>query len=86
MIGKEGSLVDLPWITWDEKIVKSASVTIVFQVNGKLRSQLDMDPEASDDDLKAAAYADERIKGYIEGKEIRKVIVVPKRLVNIVVQ
>ncbi len=86
VIGKEGSLVDLPWITWDEKIVKSASVTIVFQVNGKLRSQLDMDPEASDDDLKAAAYADERIKGYIEGKEIRKVIVVPKRLVNIVVQ
>lgn len=83
--GKESSLVDLQWITWDEKIVRSASVTVVFQINGKLRSQLDMDPESSDDELKAAAYADERIKSYIDGKEIRKVIVVPKRLVNIVV-
>ncbi len=85
-VGKEDSLIDLEWITWDEKIVKSASVTVVFQINGKLRSQLDMDPESSDDELKAAAYADQRIQSYIEGKEIRKVIVVPKRLVNIVVQ
>ncbi len=83
--GKESSLVDLQWITWDEKIVGSASVRVVFQINGKLRSQLDMDPDSSDDELKAAAYADERIKSYIDGKEIRKVIVVPKRLVNIVV-
>jgi leucyl-tRNA synthetase len=85
IIGKEDSLVDLPWIGWNEEIVKGASVTVVFQINGKLRSQMDMDPESSDDDLKAAAYADERIKSYIEDKEIRKVIVVPKRLVNIVV-
>ncbi|NIP37582.1 MAG: leucine--tRNA ligase [Candidatus Dadabacteria bacterium] len=83
--GKEDSLVDLPWVTWEEKIVKSACITVVFQINGKLRSQLEMDPQSSDDDLKAAAYADERIKSYMEGKEVRKVIVVPKRLVNIVV-
>ena len=85
ILGKEGSLVDLQWIGWDLKIVKSASITVVFQVNGKLRSQLVMDSESSEEDLKAAAYDDRRIKSYIEDKQVRKVIVVPKKLVNIVV-
>jgi len=85
ILGKQDSLVDLRWIGWDLKIVKSASITVVFQVNGKLRSQLVMDSESSEEDLKAAAYDDRRIKSYIEDKQIRKVIVVPKKLVNIVV-
>jgi leucyl-tRNA synthetase len=86
IIGKKESLVDLKWIEWDEKIVKSASITVVFQVNGKLRSQLVMDSESSEEDLKSAAYDDKRIRSYIENKQIKKVIVVPKKLVNIVVQ
>ena len=54
-------------------------------MNGKLRSKVMVPPGISEDALKAAALADERIKSLIEGKPIRKVIVVPGKLVNIVV-
>jgi len=85
-LGREESLVDMPWIQWEGEIVQKASITIIFQINGKLRSQAVMDADSSEEDIKNAAYDDERIKSYISGKEIRKVIVVPKKLINIVVQ
>jgi len=83
--GKSGSLVDLPWIEWDEDYIQSDQVNIVVQVNGKLRSQILMNPGSSNEDIENAARGDEKIKSYIEGKEIRKVIVVPNKLVNFVV-
>jgi leucyl-tRNA synthetase len=83
-LGRGNSLVDEPWLKWDESLVAGAAVTIVLQVNGKVRSQLSMNPDSSEDEMKEAAFSDEKIKTFLAGKEPRKVIVVPKRLVNIV--
>ncbi len=84
LLGNEQSLVDYPWAEWDEKYVQSDSITIVVQVNGKVRSQFDMDADSDNDSMKEAALSDEKIKNYLGGKDPKKVIVVPKKLVNIV--
>jgi leucyl-tRNA synthetase len=84
-LGHRETLVDKPWIEWDREIVSSAQITIVIQVNGKVRSQVLMDPDSGEEEIKQAAFSDERVKNYIAGKEIKKVIIVPKKLVNIVV-
>ncbi len=84
-LGYEETLIDKEWITWNESLIQSASINIVVQVNGKVRSQLSMDSDSSEDQIKEAAFSDEKVQSYIAGKEPRKVIVVPKKLVNIVV-
>ncbi len=84
-LGYEDTLVDLPWITWNKELIESAAINIVVQINGKVRSQLTMDPDSDQDQMKEAAFSDEKIQSYIAGKEPKKVIVVPKKLVNIVI-
>ncbi|MEM7008620.1 MAG: leucine--tRNA ligase [Thermodesulfobacteriota bacterium] len=84
-LGYQDSLIDMEWITWDMNLVESAAINIVVQINGKVRSQLTMDPDSTEDQLKEAAFSDEKVQNHLAGKEPRKVIVVPKRLVNIVV-
>jgi leucyl-tRNA synthetase len=59
--------------------------TLVVQVNGKVRSRIDAGKDSSKDELESIALSDEKIKDFIAGRDIRKVIVVPGRLVNIVV-
>ena len=59
-------------------------VEIVVQVNGKVRSKLVVNKDASKEEVEAIALNDEKIKNFIEGSTVRKVIVVPGRLVNIV--
>jgi leucyl-tRNA synthetase len=54
-------------------------------VNGKVRSQVLMDSDSTEEEIKQAAFSDERVKNYVAGRKIRKVVVVPKKLVNIVV-
>ncbi|MFL2134573.1 leucine--tRNA ligase [Desemzia sp. FAM 24101] len=72
------------WPTYDEKYLQKDEVEVVFQVNGKLRSKVQVSKEISKDDMEKLAMADEKVQQYIEGKNIRKVIVVPGKLVNIV--
>ncbi len=84
-LGKGETLVDKPWINWDRQLVESAAITIVLQVNGKVRGQAVMDPDSGQEEMEQAALSDEKVKNYIAGKEIKKVIVVPGKLVNIVV-
>jgi leucyl-tRNA synthetase len=84
-LGHDESLVDKPWMEWDRELVESAAITVVLQVNGKVRSQVLMDPDSTEEEMREAAFSDEKVKTYISGKEIKKVIVVPKKLVNIVV-
>ena len=64
----------------------SRKIEIAIQVNGKLRSRIFASPDAADADLQAMALADEKVTEYTNGKEVAKVVVVPKRLVNIVVR
>jgi leucyl-tRNA synthetase len=84
MLGHEETLAYEAWQTFDPKLVVDETITIVVQVNGKLRSRLDVPSDMSKEDIEQLARNDEKAKSYYEGKEIRKVIVVPGRLVNIV--
>ena len=58
---------------------------MVLQVNGKVRSRLSVSPEINDDELKALTLQDDKVQKFVGSKPIRKVIVVPKKLVNVVV-
>jgi leucyl-tRNA synthetase len=69
-----------------EELAKADEIEIPIQVNGKLRSRVSASPDASNEELETAALADEKIKEYTSDKQIVKIIVVPKRLVNIVVK
>ena len=62
-----------------------ATVEIPVQVNGKLRDRIVVPAEASPAQIEAAALASDKVKAFIDGKAVKKVIVIPKRLVNIVV-
>ncbi len=84
-LGYKETLIDRAWVEWDRGLVGSASIIVVLQVNGKVRSQVLMDPDTSEEEMKNAAFSNEKVKSHISGKEIKKVIVVPKKLVNIVV-
>ena len=84
-LGHASDIVVESWPVVDETAMQQDSLQMVVQVNGKLRSKLTVATSASKDDIEAMALADENIKRYIEDKAIKKVIVVPKKLVNIVV-
>ena len=80
-----GFLIQSSWPSWDESLVHEAVVTVVVQVNGKLRADFSASREASQDELKETALKLDKIKQFTENGTIRKVIVVPGKLVNIVV-
>ena len=83
-LGCEGSIHEQKWPEWDENLAKLSSITLVVQVNGKLRDKIEADESSSEDELKALALASAKVKEFTEGKTIVKTIVVPKKLVNIV--
>ena len=80
----KGLLSDQPWPTHDETALVEDEVEIVIQVNGKLRDKLTVAKDAPKEAIEAAALASEKVQAHTEGKTVRKVIVVPGRLVNIV--
>lgn len=84
-LGREGFTYHAAWPTFDPELAKADLVTLAIQVNGKLRDTLEVPAESSQEELEAAARTSEKVQSWIEGKTIRKVIVVPGRLVNIVV-
>ncbi|MBK9528972.1 MAG: leucine--tRNA ligase [Acidobacteria bacterium] len=69
-----------------EEMAKADEIEIPVQINGKLRSRVMAPPETSNEDLEKLAFADEKVREFTDGKDVVKVIVVPKRLVNIVVK
>ena len=78
-------IIDADWPTFDPSLLKSKTSLVVIQVNGKLRSKLQVSASIDEDELKSMALSDEKVIRFIEGKEIKKVIVIPEKLVNIVV-
>lgn len=84
-LGETGFIAHAQWPTHDESVLASATVTIIAQVNGKLRNRLQLPADATDKEIEEAALADERIQKFVDGKPIRKVIVVQNRLINLVV-
>jgi leucyl-tRNA synthetase len=84
-MGKPYSIHQQPWPKVDEDATKEDSIEIPVQVNGRLRDKVVVPADASQSDIESAALATEGAQKYLDGKEPRKVIVVGKRLVNIVV-
>jgi len=72
------------WPTWDDEVAKEDEVTLIVQINGKVRDRITMPADTPDDEMKVAALASENAQKYLAGKEPRKVIVVKGKLVNIV--
>jgi len=85
-LGKEGPVFRQTWPVFDLVLAKEDEAEIVVQVNGKLRSRMAAPFGTSKEVLEAMAMADEKVKPFLEGKQIVKVITVPDKLVNIVVK
>ncbi|KQL53246.1 leucyl-tRNA synthetase [Heyndrickxia shackletonii] len=83
-LGHEGTISYEAWPTYDEAKLVDNEVEIVIQVNGKVRSKMTVSREASAKELEEIAQNDDTVKGFIEGKTVRKIIAVPGKLVNIV--
>jgi leucyl-tRNA synthetase len=79
------SIHNQPWPEYDEKLAKEEEITLVIQVNGKLRDKVLVPASISEVEAKELALSRERVKAYIDGKKLTRVIYVPKRVVNIVV-
>jgi leucyl-tRNA synthetase len=83
--GHSYSIHDQPWPAWDEAVVKEETITLVVQVNGRVRDKLTVSAESNEESLESSALASEKIQKWLAGKPPRKVIVVKGKLVNIVV-
>ena len=84
-LGHATAIIDAPWPTVDTEALAKTSVEIAVQVNGKLRGTVTIAPEAKQADAELAAQQNENVRKFIDGKEIRKIIFVPGKLLNIVV-
>jgi leucyl-tRNA synthetase len=80
-----GDITEQRWPTYDEQLLVEDEIEIVIQINGKVRDRIKVSIVATEEELKTAALSNPKIQDRIAGKTVRKVIVVPKRLVNIVV-
>ncbi len=83
-LGHSKTLACEPWPPFDEALTIDATIEIPVQIKGKLRSRIHVAPDASREDLEAAARADEKIAQLLEGQQVLKTIIVPGRLVNFV--
>ncbi|HEX5888862.1 MAG TPA: class I tRNA ligase family protein, partial [Pyrinomonadaceae bacterium] len=87
-LGHRGGLLKQArrWPVADPELARREELEIPIQVNGKLRSRAIVLPGVSEDELRQLALADERVRAFINGREVLKVIVVPERLVNVVIR
>ena len=74
-----------PWPKVNTKALQASSIELIVQINGKLRSKITVPTDSSDEDIQNSALNDDKIQVHIGDKNIKKVIIVPGRLVNIVV-
>ncbi|MDH5406127.1 MAG: leucine--tRNA ligase, partial [Candidatus Aminicenantes bacterium] len=85
-MGNSNKITFTPWPAYDSELATEEKITVVVQVNGKLRSRLTVDYQASDDEIKKEALSDRRVLAHMQGKKIVKTIYVPKKLINFVVK
>nr|MBA2523768.1 class I tRNA ligase family protein [Solirubrobacterales bacterium] len=81
-----GDVWEQPWPVADPELLAADSVTLIVQVNGKLRDRVEANPDASQEELLRLAHASEKVRSNIDGREVIKEIVVPGKLVNLVVR
>ena len=85
-LGREGSVCDAQWPAWNEEYLVENTVNYTVSFNGKARFNQAFPADATSDDIQASVLADERSAKWMEGKQVVKVIVVPKKIINIVVK
>ncbi len=85
ILGHKDSLTVTPWPDFDMELAREEEIEIVVQINGKVRSRFLASSQISEEDMKGRALEDEKAREYMEGKTVFKVVVVPRKLVNIVV-
>lgn len=83
-LGHKDSIHTAKWPIFDEKYLVQDTVTVVIQVNGKLRGEIEVAADASEDSVVEAAKIHDKVAGYLDGQTIRKIIFVPNKLVNFV--
>ena len=86
VFNKEESIANEIWPVYDETKIVDETFTLIVQVNGKVRGKIEIDSNTSEEEMKSSAINIENVKTFTEGKEIVKIIVIPKKLVNIVVK
>ena len=84
-LGHTGGIGEVFWPVYDETIAKEETITVVVQINGKIRSRIEVPANSPDEMLRETAFSDARVLEFTNGKTVRKVIVVPGKLVNIVI-
>ncbi len=85
-LGHKTTVCDAQWPTWDDSLLVESEMQLMVSFNGKARFQITLPADASNDDIQKTALADERSAKYIGEKKVVKVIVVPKRIINIVIK
>lgn len=83
-LGNPRSVFEEPWPMHDVEVVQREVLVVVVQVNGKLRSRISLPPHAGEEELRRAALHDSRVQTWLQGRQVKRVVVVPKKLVNIV--
>ena len=83
-LGQEYSVHQQDWPAWDPELAADEMITLVVQVNGRLRDRIEVPADISEQDAQEKALASNRVKTHTEGKTVRRIIYVPGRLVNVV--
>ncbi len=83
--GKDGETIHVqPWPRWVEDDLKQDTIEMVTQIKGKIRDRIVVPADASEEEIRKIAMGSEKIKSLLQGTEVKKIIVVPGRLVNII--
>ena len=85
-LGEQGSVCDAQWPTWNEAYLVENEMQLTISFNGRARYQKSFAANATNDEIQKAVLEDEKSKKYLEGMQVVKVIVVPKRIVNVVIK
>ena len=84
-LGEPYSVHEQSWPAWDESLIRAEEITLIVQVNGKLRDRIEVPADITEEAAKELALSSERVRPHVEGRELRKSVYVPGRLVNLVV-
>lgn len=84
MMGKAFSVSDAKWPSFNEQAITLDTATIVIQINGKMRSRIEVPSNISEEELKQKILLDKKVQEYVQYKQPKRIVVVPNKLVNIV--
>ena len=85
MMGREQEITAHPWPSYDEEIAKEEEIELVVQVNGKVRARIAVGIDEEEESLKEIVLSHQKIKEWIQEKPVRKFVVIPNKLVNVVI-